>query len=182
MHASDFRRNSSRWSQRGARVRRIPPFQRWSSWRSANESSEFVNYLNYCRSLRFEDRPDYAYLRRSLKDLFFREGFQFDYVFDWTVLNYQAHMQHGALTGSTGALGGAPGMMPSTSPPGYAQQPGGMTNVQVAGGVMPAVQAVGAGQMGFVNAETAAGGTGNPGTSGVQLPPGIPGPGMNRLF
>merc|ERR1712098_592664 len=50
---------------------------------------EFVTYLNYCRSLRFEDRPDYAYLRRLLKDLFFREGYQYDFVFDWTVLNYQ---------------------------------------------------------------------------------------------
>lgn len=67
--------------------------------------SEFVNYLNYCRSLRFEDKPDYAYLRRSLKDLFFREGFQFDYVFDWTVLNYQVNMQHGALTSLTGPTG-----------------------------------------------------------------------------
>jgi casein kinase 1 len=36
--------------------------------------NEFVTYLNYCRSLRFEDRPDYAYLRRLLKDLFFREA------------------------------------------------------------------------------------------------------------
>ena len=35
-----------------------------------------ATYLNYCRSLRFEDRPDYAYLRRLLKDLFFREGYQ----------------------------------------------------------------------------------------------------------
>merc|ERR1712099_22991 len=50
---------------------------------------EFVTYLNYCRSLRFEDRPDYAYLRRLLKDLFFREGYQYDFVFDWTILNYQ---------------------------------------------------------------------------------------------
>merc|ERR1712194_703783 len=47
-------------------------------------SAEFVTYLNYCRSLRFEDRPDYAYLRRLLKDLFFREGYQYDFVFDWT--------------------------------------------------------------------------------------------------
>jgi len=47
--------------------------------------AEFVTYLNYCRSLRFEERPDYAYLRRLLKDLFFREGFQYDFVFDWTV-------------------------------------------------------------------------------------------------
>jgi casein kinase 1 len=51
---------------------------------------EFVTYLNYCRSLRFEDRPDYAYLRRLLKDLFFRESYQYDFVFDWTILNYQS--------------------------------------------------------------------------------------------
>merc|ERR1711972_446511 len=50
---------------------------------------DFVTYLNYCRSLCFEDRPDYAYLRRLLKDLFFREGYQYDFVFDWTILNYQ---------------------------------------------------------------------------------------------
>jgi len=50
---------------------------------------EFVTYLNYCRQLRFEDRPDYAYLRRLLKDLFFREGHQYDFVYDWTILNYQ---------------------------------------------------------------------------------------------
>jgi len=49
--------------------------------------SEFATYLNYCRALRFEDRPDYAYLRRLLKDLFFKEGYQYDFVFDWTVLN-----------------------------------------------------------------------------------------------
>jgi serine/threonine protein kinase len=48
---------------------------------------EFVTYLNYCRSLRFEDRPDYAYLRRVLKELFFRETYQYDFIFDWTLLN-----------------------------------------------------------------------------------------------
>eukprot|EP01071_Lankesteria_metandrocarpae_P002268 Lankesteria_metandrocarpae@DN2201_c0_g1_i2.p1 len=48
---------------------------------------EFITYLNYCRSLRFEDRPDYAYLRRLFKDLFVREGFQEDFVFDWTYAN-----------------------------------------------------------------------------------------------
>jgi len=55
-----------------------------------NFPNEFVTYLNYTRSLRFEDRPDYAYLRRLLKDLFFREGYQYDFVFDWTILNYQS--------------------------------------------------------------------------------------------
>merc|ERR1712217_763642 len=44
----------------------------------------FASYLNYCRALRFEDRPDYAYLRRLFKDLFMREGFVNDGVFDWS--------------------------------------------------------------------------------------------------
>ncbi|KAF8822324.1 putative casein kinase I [Cardiosporidium cionae] len=50
---------------------------------------EFSTYMNYCRALRFEDRPDYSFLRRSFKDLFFREGFQYDFVFDWTFLQYE---------------------------------------------------------------------------------------------
>ena len=58
---------------------------------------EFVTYLNYCRSLRFEDRPDYAYLRRMLQDLFFRESYQYDFIFDWTILNYpQSHKASGS--------------------------------------------------------------------------------------
>ncbi|KAG5390320.1 hypothetical protein IGI04_031861 [Brassica rapa subsp. trilocularis] len=50
--------------------------------------SEFTSYFHYCRSLRFEDKPDYSYLRRLFRDLFIREGYQLDYVFDWTNLKY----------------------------------------------------------------------------------------------
>ncbi|XP_034685542.1 casein kinase 1-like protein 10 isoform X1 [Vitis riparia] len=50
--------------------------------------SEFTSYFHYCRSLRFDDKPDYSYLKRLFRDLFIREGYQFDYVFDWTVLKY----------------------------------------------------------------------------------------------
>ncbi|WCJ43774.1 casein kinase I [Euphorbia peplus] len=50
--------------------------------------SEFISYFHYCRSLRFEDKPDYSYLKRLFRDLFVREGYQFDYVFDWTILKY----------------------------------------------------------------------------------------------
>ncbi|KAE8685044.1 Casein kinase I isoform epsilon [Hibiscus syriacus] len=50
--------------------------------------SEFVAYFHYCRSLRFEDKPDYSYLKRLFRDLFIREGYQFDYIFDWTLLKY----------------------------------------------------------------------------------------------
>jgi len=66
--------------------------------------SEFANYFHYCRQLRFDDKPDYAYLRRIFRDLFIHEGFQFDYVFDWTILKYQqtqiAHPPQKALHSS----------------------------------------------------------------------------------
>ena len=31
---------------------------------------EFELYLSYCRSLKFEEKPDIAYLRKLFKDLF----------------------------------------------------------------------------------------------------------------
>merc|ERR1719383_1293978 len=43
-----------------------------------------VMYLNYCRALRFEDRPDYSYLRRLFKDLLIRQGWVNDFGFDWS--------------------------------------------------------------------------------------------------
>lgn len=39
---------------------------------------EFTTYFEYCRSLRFEDKPDYKYLKRLFKELFFTEGYQLD--------------------------------------------------------------------------------------------------------
>ncbi|XP_061352923.1 casein kinase 1-like protein 11 isoform X7 [Gastrolobium bilobum] len=50
--------------------------------------SEFASYFQYCRSLQFEDKPNYSYLKKLFRDLFIREGCQFDYVFDWTILKY----------------------------------------------------------------------------------------------
>ena len=47
--------------------------------------SEFATYLNFCRSLRFDDKPNYSYLRQLFRNLFHREGYIYDYVFDWTV-------------------------------------------------------------------------------------------------
>nr|CAD7573889.1 unnamed protein product [Timema californicum] len=50
--------------------------------------TEFPTYLNYCRSLRFEERPDYSYLRQLFRTLFHRQGFTYDYVFDWNMLKF----------------------------------------------------------------------------------------------
>ncbi|PXF40761.1 Casein kinase 1-like protein 2 [Gracilariopsis chorda] len=54
-----------------------------------NYPSEFATYLRYCRSLRFDDRPDYAYLRGLFRDLYLREGFADDCIFDWTLMRNQ---------------------------------------------------------------------------------------------
>lgn len=43
-------------------------------------------YLNYCRGLRFEEAPDYMYLRQLFRILFRTLNHQFDYTFDWTML------------------------------------------------------------------------------------------------
>ncbi|RXN33087.1 casein kinase I isoform X1 [Labeo rohita] len=53
--------------------------------------SEFATYLNFCRSLRFDDKPDYSYLRQLFRNLFHRQGFSYDYVFDWNMLKFGAN-------------------------------------------------------------------------------------------
>lgn len=50
-------------------------------------ADEFASFLNYTRSLRFEDRPDYSHLRKMFKELLVKEGYEYDYAFDWIILN-----------------------------------------------------------------------------------------------
>ncbi|CAN4100084.1 unnamed protein product [Withania somnifera] len=51
-------------------------------------------------------------IERIFRDLFIREGFQFDYVFDWTILKYQqsqlANIPSRALGGTSGPSAGMP--------------------------------------------------------------------------
>ena len=76
-------------------------------------AGEFVTFLNYTRSLRFGDKPDYAYLRslfrygcpmfvvltanpHSLLDrsLFVRLGYVYDSMFDWTIPSVRRAVLH----------------------------------------------------------------------------------------
>jgi hypothetical protein len=43
---------------------------------------EFQMYFKHVRSLRFDETPDYAYLRRLFRNLFSRKGYEYDHVFD----------------------------------------------------------------------------------------------------
>ena len=58
---------------------------------------EFVIYMDHVQALEFEDKPDYSYLRRTFRELFIRQRFEYDHVFDWTIGRYmeQPEMQSG---------------------------------------------------------------------------------------
>lgn len=70
--------------------------------------AEFTMYLNYCRGLRFEEMPDYKYLRQIFRILFRTLNHQYDYVFDWTMLKQKA----AASAAASGAMAGQPGAAP----------------------------------------------------------------------
>ncbi|KAH6773404.1 casein kinase 1-like protein 2 [Perilla frutescens var. hirtella] len=85
--------------------------------------TEFASYFHYCRSLKFDDKPDYAYLKKTFRDLFIREGFQFDHVFDWTILKYQ----QADFTGpSSHVRGTAAGPSSGIQPANIGRRPGGL--------------------------------------------------------
>lgn len=58
--------------------------------------AEFRDYFAHCLSLGFEDRPDYRYLKRIFRDLFERQSFEDDGVFDWDIIKKQ-QQQAGAV-------------------------------------------------------------------------------------
>ncbi|XP_072027345.1 casein kinase I [Amphiura filiformis] len=69
--------------------------------------AEFAMYLNYCRGLRFEETPDYMYLRQLFRILFRTLNHQYDYTFDWTMLKQkQAHPQVPSAVVASGTHGG----------------------------------------------------------------------------
>lgn len=45
--------------------------------------NEFVEYMNYVKALRFEETPDYEYLKKLFQNVGASEGYQFDFFFDW---------------------------------------------------------------------------------------------------
>jgi serine/threonine protein kinase len=45
---------------------------------------EFLIFLNEVRRLDFPDEPDYKLYRELFRNLFIKEGLQFDYKYDWT--------------------------------------------------------------------------------------------------
>eukprot|EP00347_Sterkiella_histriomuscorum_P003032 403365855 len=59
---------------------------------TAGYPKEFQQYLNYSRKLKFEEKPDYQQVISMFRELFVREGFDFDFMYDW-ILKKQAMKQ-----------------------------------------------------------------------------------------
>lgn len=45
---------------------------------------EFPNYINTCRKLKFIEKPDYTAMKHMFKTFFTREGYDYDFRYDWT--------------------------------------------------------------------------------------------------
>ena len=45
--------------------------------------------MTACRQYKFEEAPDYEKLKKLFKDLFFRCGFEHEFIFDWTIQRYR---------------------------------------------------------------------------------------------
>lgn len=54
--------------------------------------------FEHIKNLKFEEEPDYDYLRKLCKDLFDESGFVDDKVFDWTESNLKREASETALT------------------------------------------------------------------------------------
>ncbi|EGD75767.1 CK1/CK1/CK1-D protein kinase [Salpingoeca rosetta] len=52
----------------------------------------------------FDDKPNYSYLRQLFRNLFHREGYIHDYIFDWTIQIKEQRSRHGdeAKSGKSG--------------------------------------------------------------------------------
>lgn len=47
--------------------------------------AEFGLYLHYCQGLKFDDMPDYTYLKQLFRILFRSQNYTNDYIYDWMI-------------------------------------------------------------------------------------------------
>jgi len=94
---------------------------------------EFAIFLNYTRSLRFDDRPDYSYLRKIFRDIFLAQGYRYDYVYDWTVQRKESLNTSGGGSSSSPA----PGVSGKSSPKPSAPKPSGKSKSKPSSSQLP---------------------------------------------
>mmetsp|Transcript_28395 Transcript_28395/g.47729 ORF Transcript_28395/g.47729 Transcript_28395/m.47729 type:complete len:399 (+) Transcript_28395:119-1315(+) len=90
--------------------------------------AEFRDYFAHCLGLGFEDRPDYRYLKRIFRDLFERQSFEDDGVFDWDIIKKQQMAGGDGADGPGGAEGARVGGDGGTGDPQSMQTGAGNTS------------------------------------------------------
>ncbi|CAL5205210.1 unnamed protein product [Lathyrus oleraceus] len=77
---------------------------------------EFASYFHYCRSLAFDQDPDYGFLKRLFRDLFTCEGYEYDNLFDWTILRNR-QVQQTRRQNQSSTSDAVPSAVPSSMEP-----------------------------------------------------------------
>lgn len=72
-------------------------------------AEEMATYLRYVRRLDFFEKPDYDYLRKLFTDLFERNGYVFDYEYDWAGKPLVSDKGTGGGCWALGAVGSVAG-------------------------------------------------------------------------
>ncbi len=44
-----------------------------------------MKFINYCRDLKFDEKPDYNFLRGLLQTIMKRHSYEYDGQFDWVL-------------------------------------------------------------------------------------------------
>jgi len=114
--------------------------------------AEFATFLTYCKSLHFEDKPDYGYLRKLLRNLFVKEGFKYDGIYDWTLMQMGAAAMPASVT---------PMLAPAPGAGGAAAPAAGVTSPRMAAADPAVANPAG-------TTTTAAGAGAAAGTTGIQ--------------
>jgi hypothetical protein len=50
------------------------------------QPEEFAKYVQYCKNLKFEEKPDYNFLRGIFKSLMQQHQYEYDGKYDWVLL------------------------------------------------------------------------------------------------
>ena len=49
--------------------------------------TELATYMSYCRSMKFNERPDYSYIQHIFRDLYNKQSYTLDLGYDWCVVS-----------------------------------------------------------------------------------------------
>ena len=52
---------------------------------------QILRILSYAKQLKFDEKPNYSYMRKLIRSLYIEKQFNFDNKFDWTILKEEKY-------------------------------------------------------------------------------------------